>query len=79
MCRVVSSSVRVIVSPRPRYEGYPMALITEQAGGCASTGMFEGQVRVGGACCQLSSGARDCSAPPTQLHAATQPPAGDSG
>jgi hypothetical protein len=56
-----------------------MALITEQAGGCASTGMFEGQVRVGGACCQLSSGARDCSAPPTQLHAATQPPAGDSG
>jgi len=30
---------------RMLYEGYPMALITEQAGGCASTGMFEGQVR----------------------------------
>jgi hypothetical protein len=27
------------------YEGFPMALITEQAGGIASTGMFEGQLR----------------------------------
>merc|ERR1712127_606127 len=27
------------------YEGYPMALITEQAGGLASTGMFKGKVQ----------------------------------
>ena len=30
---------------RMLYEGYPMALITEQAGGVASTGMFQGKVQ----------------------------------
>ena len=30
---------------RMLYEGYPMALITEQAGGVASTGMFNGSVQ----------------------------------
>merc|ERR1712146_606156 len=30
---------------RMLYEGYPMALITEQAGGIASTGMFNGSVQ----------------------------------
>jgi len=29
---------------RVLYEGYPMAMITEQAGGMASTGMFEGKI-----------------------------------
>ena len=30
---------------RVLYEGFPMALITEQAGGIASTGMFQGKVQ----------------------------------
>merc|ERR1712098_472782 len=30
---------------RVLYEGFPMALITEQAGGVASTGMFGGSVQ----------------------------------
>jgi fructose-1,6-bisphosphatase I len=30
---------------RVLYEGFPMALITEQAGGCASTGMFKGKLQ----------------------------------
>ena len=30
---------------RVLYEGFPMALITEQAGGVASTGMFQGKVQ----------------------------------
>merc|ERR1712151_43673 len=29
---------------RVLYEGYPMAMITEQAGGIASTGMFKGKL-----------------------------------
>jgi len=29
---------------RVLYEGFPMALITEEAGGTASTGMFDGKV-----------------------------------
>merc|ERR1711979_149091 len=29
---------------RVLYEGFPMAMITEQAGGVASTGMFKGKV-----------------------------------
>eukprot|EP00420_Gonyaulax_spinifera_P027978 CAMPEP_0197896776 /NCGR_PEP_ID=MMETSP1439-20131203/40774_1 /TAXON_ID=66791 /ORGANISM="Gonyaulax spinifera, Strain CCMP409" /LENGTH=93 /DNA_ID=CAMNT_0043517337 /DNA_START=1 /DNA_END=282 /DNA_ORIENTATION=- len=29
---------------RVLYEGFPMALVTEQAGGLASTGMFKGKV-----------------------------------
>merc|ERR1712060_409357 len=30
---------------RVLYEGFPMAMITEQAGGVASTGMFKGKVQ----------------------------------
>merc|ERR1719162_1495298 len=30
---------------RVLYEGYPMAMITEQAGGNASTGMFNGKIQ----------------------------------
>jgi len=30
---------------RVLYEGFPMALITEQAGGLASTGMFKGSIQ----------------------------------
>mmetsp|Transcript_84880 Transcript_84880/g.262771 ORF Transcript_84880/g.262771 Transcript_84880/m.262771 type:complete len:91 (+) Transcript_84880:2-274(+) len=30
---------------RVLYEGFPMAMITEQAGGLASTGMYKGKVQ----------------------------------
>lgn len=30
---------------RVLYEGFPMAMIMEQAGGAASTGMFRGEIR----------------------------------
>lgn len=30
---------------RVLYEGFPMAMLMEQAGGAASTGMFQGQIR----------------------------------
>ena len=41
---------------RMLYEGYPMALITEQAGGVASTGMFNGKIQ------------RILDAPPNGIH-----------
>ena len=52
------------------YEGFPMALITEQAGGVASTGLFNGKVRrileivpehIHDRCPIIMGCARDCS------------------
>jgi fructose-1,6-bisphosphatase I len=41
---------RTLGKLRMLYEGFPMALITEQAGGVASTGMFEGSISRGRDC-----------------------------
>ena len=52
------------------YEGFPMALITEQAGGVASTGLFNGKVRrilevipdhIHDRCPMIMGCVRDCS------------------
>ena len=55
---------------RVLYEGFPMALITEQAGGVASTGMFQGKVQrilevvpehIHDRCPMIMGCVRDCS------------------